>query len=199
MPVIQCENISLSFSNKKVFDNLNFSIEKGENVCLSSPSGKGKSTLLKLLAGYVIPDSGQIRINNNILNTTTIKKIRDSIIWIPQNINLPVENGLELLKLMNVSSHLQSVNGFLQKLGLEPDMIGMDFNKISGGEKQRIVISICLSFNKEIILMDEPTSSLDEDAIGLLISTIKSMDKKTIVAASHHQKWVNSADKVLKL
>lgn len=197
--MIQCENIDLSFAGKVVFDNLNLSVEKGKNVCLSGPSGKGKSTLLKILAGFVIPDRGQVVINDKVLDTTTIRQIRDSMIWIPQNINLPVENGLELMKLLHLSAHLQSVNGFIQKLGLEQDMIGMDFSKISGGEKQRIVISICLSFDKEIILIDEPTSSLDDDSIELLISTIQSLDRRTIVSASHHQKWVNSADKVIAL
>ncbi|MEN8230733.1 MAG: ABC transporter ATP-binding protein [Bacteroidota bacterium] len=197
--MIRCENIGLSFAGKPVFDNLDFSIEKGENVCLSAPSGKGKSTLLKMLAGYVIPDRGQVVIDDKVLDTTTIRQIRDSMIWIPQNINLPVENGVELMKLLHLPAHLQSVNGFLQKLGLEQDMIRMDFSKISGGEKQRIVISICLSFEKEIILIDEPTSSLDDDSIELLINTIQSLDRRTIVSASHHQKWVESADKVITL
>jgi polar amino acid transport system ATP-binding protein/putative ABC transport system ATP-binding protein len=197
--MIECKNITLSFSDKIVFEHLNFRIEEGENVCLSGPSGKGKTTLIKILQGYIIPDVGQVRINHTSLNTTTIKQIRESIIWIPQNINLPVNNGLELIKLLNIQSNLGLISDFTQKLGLEKDTILKDFNIVSGGQKQRIIISICLSLDKNIILMDEPTSSLDKDSIELLIKVIKSLRGKTIVSASHNQLWTNSTEKIIKL
>ena len=197
--MIQCQNIELTFSGKKIFDKLNLFIEKGENVCLSGPSGKGKSTLLKILQGYIIPDKGQISINDTALTTSTINKIRQSMIWIPQNINLPVNNGMELLSLMHMQFSIKAVNGFTQQLGLDEDIISKDFREISGGQKQRIVISICLSLNKKIILMDEPTSSLDDDSIHLLVRTIKSLNDKTIVSASHNQLWATNVDKKINL
>lgn len=197
--MIQCKNIDLTFSDKKIFENLNLFIEKGENVCVSGASGKGKSTLLKIFQGYIIPDKGQVIINNTAITTGTINKIRQSMIWIPQNINLPVNNGMELLSLMHMQSRIKAVNGFVQQLGLDEDIISMDFREISGGQKQRIVISICLSLNKQIILMDEPTSSLDDDSIYLLVRTIKSLEDKTIVSASHNQLWTTNADKKIIL
>jgi polar amino acid transport system ATP-binding protein/putative ABC transport system ATP-binding protein len=197
--VIECKNISLSFSDKLIFNNLNFFIKEGENVCFSGPSGKGKTTLLKILQGFVIPDAGEVRINNKPLHTSTIKEIRELIIYIPQNINLPVNNGLELMKLLNIPSNVQLVEEYLLKLGLEKDFISKDFSKISIGEKQRIIISICLSLDKEIILIDEPTSSLDEGSIKLLTKTIKSLNGKTIISASHNQTWLESTDKTISL
>jgi polar amino acid transport system ATP-binding protein/putative ABC transport system ATP-binding protein len=152
-----------------------------------------------MIQGYVSPDKGQILINNILLSTTTIKELRESFIWIPQNINLPVNNGRELLNLMHIQSNTELVNDFVQKLGLEKDIISKDFDKISGGQKQRIIISICLSLNKPIILMDEPTASLDDDSINLLIKTVQSLHGKTIVSASHNRLWVNSIDKKIKL
>jgi polar amino acid transport system ATP-binding protein/putative ABC transport system ATP-binding protein len=197
--MIHCQNIELTFSGKKIFDKLNLFIEKGENVCLSGPSGKGKSTLLKMIQGYITPDNGHILINNTMLSTTTIKELRESIAWIPQNINLPVNNGWELLNLLHIQSNIELVNEFIEKLGLEKDIISKDFNKISGGQKQRIIISICLSLNKKIILMDEPTASLDDVSIKLLIKTLKSLNGKTIVSASHNHLWVNNTDKIIQL
>ena len=197
--MIQCNNISLSFPDKVIFDNLDLLVEKGENVCLSGPSGIGKSTLLKLFLGFMTPDHGEIRINNQKLNEASIKQIRENITWIPQNINLPVENGSDLMKLMNVSSRQGSVEDLLQRLGLKKDIIAEPFGNISIGEKQRIIISICLSLDKEIILMDEPTASLDDDSIDLLINTIKSLEGKTIVSASHNRLWVESCDKKISL
>jgi putative ABC transport system ATP-binding protein len=197
--MIECKNINLAFSGKSLFDDLNFAIDNGDNVCISGPSGKGKSTLLKILQGYIIPDHGSIQINNQALTPTTIKSIRKSIIWVPQNINLPVNTGWELMKLMNIQPNKELVNSTIQKLDLEETIIFKDFSQISGGEKQRIIISICLSLNKNIVLMDEPTSSLDDVSIKLLIKFVRSLKGKTIVSASHNHLWVNDADKVINL
>lgn len=197
--MIECTNISLSFSNTVLFRDLNLLIKEGENVCLSGASGKGKTTLLKILQGYIIPDNGLVRIASNTISPTTIKQIRESIIWIPQNINLPVNNGMELIKLMNIRSSKERIIDHCQQLGLERDIIYKDFNIISGGQKQRIIISICFSLDKNIILMDEPTSSLDKKSINLLIKLINSLNNKTIVSASHNQQWLNSTDKTILL
>jgi polar amino acid transport system ATP-binding protein/putative ABC transport system ATP-binding protein len=197
--MIECKNICLSFSETPLFKDLNILIDDGENVCLSGTSGKGKTPLLKILQGYVMPDTGQIRIDNKILSPETIKQIRDSIVWIPQNINLPVNNAIELLKLMNIHSFKDRVINYINNLGLEEDILFKNFNIISGGQKQRIIISICLSLDKKILLMDEPTSSLDKKSISYLIDVIRSLKGKTIVSASHNQQWINSTDKTIIL
>jgi len=197
--MIECKNISLSFSDKIIFEHLNVYIEEEENVCLSGDSGKGKTTLLKILQGYIIPNDGHVLIDNKTLSPATIKQIRDSIIWIPQNVNLSVNNGLELINLMNIRSHTDLVISFAEKLGLEHDILLKDFNIISGGQKQRVIISICLSLDKKIILMDEPTSSLDKKSITSLIKVIHSLKEKTIVSASHNQQWINNIGKTITL
>ena len=197
--MIELKNIELSFSDNKIFENFSLKINKNENICLSGKSGKGKSTLLKLIQGYVIPNEGEIIIKDISLNTNTINQIRETIIWIPQNINLPVSNGLELMELLDISSKHETVLNFIERLDLETDIISKDFSKISGGQKQRIIVAICLSIDKEIILMDEPTSSLDENSICLLIKLINSLENKTIISASHNQTWLNNANKIINL
>ncbi|WP_346863582.1 ATP-binding cassette domain-containing protein [uncultured Draconibacterium sp.] len=193
------ENISLSFSEKIIFENLSITINQGENICLSGPSGRGKSTLLNLLQGYILPDKGIISVNDTVLNDSTIKEIRKQIISIPQNINLPVKNGMELVELLEISQLLPGINEYMQKLDLEQDILSKDFAKISGGQKQRLLISICLSQPKDIILMDEPTSSLDDKSIELLIHAVGELKGKTIISASHNQLWAQSTDKTIEL
>ncbi|WP_346858061.1 ABC transporter ATP-binding protein [uncultured Draconibacterium sp.] len=193
------ENISLSFSEKIIFENLSITINQGENICLSGPSGSGKSTLLNLLQGYILPDKGIISVNDTVLNDSTIKEIRKQIISIPQNINLPVKNGMELVELLEISHLLSGINEYMQKLDLEQDILSKDFTKISGGQKQRLLISICLSQPKDIILMDEPTSSLDDKSIELLIHAVGELKGKTIISASHNQLWAQSTDKTIEL
>lgn len=197
--MIVCDKISLSFSGKVIFDNLNIEITPGENVCISGASGKGKSTLLDLIQGYVRPSSGTIKINGQILNEKTVKQIRNKIISVPQNIHLPVKTGTRLMELMEVSTNISEVRKYMNQLGLEEEIISKDFSKISGGQKQRLIISICLSLKKDIILMDEPTASLDDKSIELLIKTVKTLKGKTIVSASHNKLWVNSTDRIIEL
>lgn len=197
--MIKVKNLHLSFSDKVIFDDLSFSIKEGDNVCMSGPSGRGKSTILKMLMGYVIAEKGEIEVNHLVLSPKHIKQIRDSIIWIPQNINLPVANGKALLELLEITEKKDRVEVLLQELGIETALLSANFGEISGGQKQRIIIAICLSLEKDIILMDEPTSSLDEDSIDLLIQCVSKFKGKTIITASHHQKWMESCDKILTL
>lgn len=197
--MIKCKDISLSFDGKKVLDNLNIHIEKGEHACIRGISGKGKSTFLKILQGYVLPSSGTIEINGEQLNAANIKSIRKSMVWIPQNINLPVQNGLELAQMMNLQVQESTVNKLLNQLGLEFDIINKDFSKISGGQKQRVVIAICFALDKDIVLMDEPAASLDDESTSLIIKVVKQFSGKTIVSASHNHLWVKSADKIYDL
>lgn len=196
MEMIKCERINLRFGDKIIFEDLDISIPKGEHHCISGVSGKGKSTFLRLLQGYVIPDAGKISINETILSPVTIRTLRKQMAWVPQNINLPVHNGMELATLLNMDDKLPGIMSVAEKLGLEPDLISQDFNKISGGQKQRLIISFCLSMDKEIILMDEPTASLDSDSIHKLALFVATLEGKTIVSASHNPIWIESAQNV---
>lgn len=197
--MISGKNISLSFGNTFIFNDLTFSIDEGENACFSGPSGKGKSSLLKILQGYIIPDSGLVEVDGMELNIENVRKIRSKMAYIPQNINLPVDNGKELLKLLNDGSYEKPVGHFIEQLGMPADMLTRRFDEMSGGQKQRVVIAVGLSLDREINLLDEPTSSLDDDSIDKLIRVVQNLKNRTIVSASHNHKWINFVDKKINL
>lgn len=197
--MIRAKNITLSFNNVFIFKDLTFSIHDGENACFSGPSGKGKSTLLKILQGYILPEKGLIEVDDMELNIKNISKIRSKMAYIPQNINLPVDNGKELLKLINNGDTEEKVDYFIEELGLPADMLMRRFDEMSGGQKQRIVIAVCLSLDRKIILLDEPTSSMDDDSIDKLIRVIQDLNNRTVVSASHNYKWIRFVDKKIYL
>ncbi len=197
--MIQCQNISLAFKEKVLFEDFNFQVNENEFVTISGESGRGKSTLLKMLQGYVSPDKGMVMILGATLNEKNITDIRQFITWIPQNINLPVNSGKELAELMDISDKEDEIHQYLHMLGLDAGYYDQDFQKISGGQKQRIIVAICLSMNKPIILMDEPTASLDESSIRKLLKTIQSLKGKTIISASHNSTWLSNSDRVIEL
>ena len=197
--MVKGEHINLSINGKRIFRNLGFSIEPGERVCFTGPSGKGKSTLLKMLQGYVLPDSGIIEINGKKLDPLNIKQIRSDMSYIPQNINMPVNDGTELLKMLRLVNKTEIIQDIMHSLDLEGNMIARPFDEMSGGQKQRIIIAICLSLDRDIILLDEPTSALDDESTGNLVKVIKSLNRKTIISASHNPIWIRSSDKIILL
>ncbi len=152
-----------------------------------------------MLQGYILPDTGLIEVNGMELNNTNIKEIRSLMAYLPQNVNLPVGDGNELLKLIRAMEKKDRVNYFIEELGLPACILGQRFDEMSGGQKQRIVIAICLSIEREIILLDEPTSSLDKDSIRKLINLTHSLDNKTILSSSHNREWIDSSHKTIML
>jgi putative ABC transport system ATP-binding protein len=197
--MIEYKNISLSFGGKSVFENFNAKIQTGSLVSISGASGRGKSSLLKLVQGYVVPDSGSVLIDNEVVNNNTVHQLRKKIAWIPQNINLPVSNGLDLINLMNLHETKQPIYRLLEKLQLSPSILNEAFSKISGGQKQRIIMAVVLSLRKPIVLMDEPTSSLDDKSVSNLVRIILSLDNITVLAASHNQRWLDHSNQVVEL
>lgn len=197
--MIEFQDISLSFKEKVVFNRFNMKISQGHRVSIRGDSGRGKSSILKLIQGYLSPNSGTILIDGEKLSHNSISQLREKMTWVPQNINLPVNNGNELIELMQIVNNRKSIESFLGQLDLDPDYLRQDFNEISGGQKQRIIISIILSLRKPILLMDEPTSSLDEKSIRRLVKLVETLDNTTVISASHNQSWLDCSDKVIQL
>ncbi len=197
--MIKLENISVNFEGTQILNNVNIHISKGEKVCFSGISGRGKTTLLKLIQGHISQYEGTVSINGTELTSTSAKQIRDYVSWLPQNINLPVNNGAELITLLNNDNKTSEIEKWLQKLGLEPAILLKNFKKVSGGQKQRIITAICIALNKPVLIMDEPTSSLDDESIHLLINVVNSLSDTTIISASHNKLWVNNSEKVIEL
>ncbi|PKQ63954.1 hypothetical protein BZG02_08045 [Labilibaculum filiforme] len=198
--MIKCENINLSFPKQIVCENFSFEVATGESVCISGPSGKGKSSLLKVLMGFMIPQSGKIQVDGLDLNSDTIATIRNKMIWLPQNSNLPVDSADELVVLLQMKEEqIRKFNQFLEQLGVKEYGGDRSFNEISGGQKQRIVLAACLSLDKPIILLDEPVSALDDYSIDLLFATLGSLPNKTIVSTSHNKKWLDFCDRTIEL
>ncbi len=197
--MIECKEIRFSYTENSLFNQLNIKIKKGEFVTIKGESGRGKSTLLKMIQGYVIPDSGSIIVDGLPVSLKNIEDIRNKIIWIPQNINLPVNTALELIELLGIEKHRSVVIHYLQSLGLDATFITKPFSKISGGQKQRIIIAIGLSLPRPVILLDEPTSALDEETTRKLIQVLKHEKNKTILSVSHNNNWLQNCDRVIDL
>jgi len=196
--MIRFDNISLRFPEQLICEKLSFTIKKGEMVGLSAPSGRGKTSLLKLLMGILTSDAGKIFVNDTEVNSNSIDEIRKQIVWLPQNVNLPIESGKELTDLLELDEEgIKTYHSFLKHLGVDNN--GKLFNQMSGGQRQRMIVAACLSMNKPILVLDEPVSALDDESIDLFIELVQSLKDKTIISTSHNQKWLNHCSRVIEL
>lgn len=198
--MIKCENLSLSFPKQVICENLSFTVKAGESICFSGPSGKGKSSLLKVLMGFIGPQAGRIQIDGLELNSDTIDTIRDRIAWLPQNSNLPVDSADELIELLLLNTkQAESFHHFLDLLDVKDSAGKKSFMEISGGQKQRVVMAACLSLDTPLLFLDEPVSALDDHSIDLLFSALDGLSNKTIVSTSHSKKWIDYCTKIIEL
>lgn len=197
MKAIELENIYLKFGEKSIFSGFNFSVQTGEKVCLVGPSGRGKTTLISLLAGFVKPESGDVRIMGVKLEKKTITSCRLNLALMPQNLSLIGAGSVRetILAPFNyaVNKSIRPDEHALIRdcsaLGLDADILNANYVDISGGEKQRIALIIIKSLKRKIILLDEPTSALDSASAGLAAKYILSDNSAAVLAISHDDEW----------
>ena len=206
--MINFKNVSKSFGNKKILDNINIEIEKNKITCLIGESGCGKTTLLKMINRLNEPTSGIITINGkNILKQDPIK-LRRSIGYVIQQTGLfphmTIKENIEIIpkieKLPKQDIEKKTLE-LMQMIDLNPtEYLNRYPNELSGGQQQRIGIARAFATDPDIILMDEPFSALDPVTRSSLqdeLIKIQNKHNKTIVFVTHDMdEAIKLADKI---
>jgi len=196
----------------EVLKGISFHIERGEIIAIVGKSGSGKSTLLQIIAGFMKPDSGSIRVNNTEIAGYNEKQSAafrlNHFGFIFQNFQLlpaqTVFENIELpLKLKGVSRAIREkkVTELLEKVGLT-EVSDHYPNELSGGQQQRVSIARAMITNPPIILADEPTGSLDsqtEQEILALIQKLNREENLTFVIITHDEEVATIADHKLRM
>ena len=190
--MIEIKNLTKSYDKKCILKNINLKINDNEQVSIIGKSGCGKSTLLRCIARLEKIDKGQILIDNE--NVNNIKKFYNKVGMVFQSFNL-FENMTVLenliiapvkLKIQTKDEAIKLAKGYLKEINLE-NKINEYPKNLSGGEKQRVAIIRALMEKPKILLLDEPTSSLDpqmKKEVLELISKLKDYNM-TIIVVSH--------------
>jgi ABC-type multidrug transport system fused ATPase/permease subunit len=192
---IKLKNIYFGYNNKLLFDNLNIEFESDKKVAIIGKSGSGKSTIIKLIMGYYKINEGEILIDKNNIYEYNIGSIRKNISYINQNtklFNLSVYDNIlygnenkdkkyidNIIKTMNIENIYKNL-----EQGLETN-VGVDGEKLSGGQKQITFLIRELIGDKKIFILDEPTSALDENNKQLILDIIKKIKEKTVIIITH--------------
>ncbi|NCC18869.1 MAG: ABC transporter ATP-binding protein [Bacteroidia bacterium] len=199
-------NVNFTFDHKQIITGFSEVIDSGEHICIVGESGSGKSTLLNSVVGLTFPESGEIKIADLDVNSANIKQIRSRVTWLPQNVNLPYNSVLEMLKVpysFTVNKHLQfdkeKCVALFQQTGLDASLLDKELSTLSGGEKQRVSLVSALMLERKILLLDEPTSALDIANRDKLIDLLNSLTDTTILAITHDEAFAESMNRVITL
>ena len=182
--MIKTESLKFSYDGKKYFDFPDINLDSGENLLIIGNSGIGKTTLLHLLAGILKPESGSINISGTDISKfsdTELDKFRGDNIGIvfqkPHFISsLTINENLKLAQYLSPSKTSGDAKKILESLNIK-DKYQQKPNQLSEGEKQRASIALALINSPNLILADEPTSSLDDFNCDNVIKLLKKQAK----------------------
>ena len=188
MNIININNLFYKYNKTEVLENINLTINNDDFLAIIGPNGGGKSTLLKLILEILTPTSGKIE-----------KKIKNNQVgYVPQNTNLNIDfpiTALEVVLMGHISSKkrlfgyakedIACAMGSLEKVGMK-DFANSKIGDLSGGQRQRVFIARALCSNPKVMLLDEPTASIDVKGQREIYELLKELNKSIcIVVVSH--------------
>ena len=185
--VVKLENISFSFGERKILENIDISVNQGEIVGLLGPNGVGKSTIFNLITGLIKPSYGSIKIDSKIVNEYPIylRSKKFKIGYVPQyggffhDLTL-IENlkAISEITVVNKSHRDEKINFLIAKFELDA-VRNVKAKHLSGGMKKRLVIALALLGDPKILLLDEPFAALD-------VMTIKKLQRIVVDLQSEY-------------
>ena len=206
-------NISFQYNNsKKILDNFNFTINKGESVAIIGSSGKGKSTLIDLILGFAEPTQGSIYIDEKKIEKNNINDWRSKISHVPQeyfiiddtignNIAFTLDKQSIDKSNLILSAKIAELHDFIMTLPNQYEtQVGEEGSVLSGGQRQRLAIARALYKKKDILILDEATSALDFELEERLINNISSyLPNITLIVITHRISKIRNIKKIINL
>ena len=210
---ISFSNINFSYydNNNLVLSDINFTIPKGSTCAIVGKSGSGKSTLINLLPRFYDIKNGSISVDDNNINTFSLKELRGMIAYVGQDLTLfndSIRNNIAYGSLENKSleevklaAENANASDFINNFDLGYDtFVGDNGVLLSGGQRQRIAIARAILKDAPILLLDEATSSLDSESEKLIQTALVELQKnRTTIVIAHRLSTIENADKIIVL
>lgn len=195
--LLTLKNISVAYGDQTIVQNIDFDLQEGQISCLLGPSGCGKTTLLRTIAGFEKPTQGEISIRNNTVSTTDrvlapedrhIGMVFQDFALFP-HLNIEANIRFGLANKLSESNQLQRCNELLELVGLSGSNKKYP-HQLSGGQQQRVALARALAPKPDILLLDEPFSSLDVELRQQLAREVREILKQqniTAILVTHDQ------------
>ncbi len=193
MSVIDIKDLSFAYDKQMILENINLSVEEKDFLAIIGPNGGGKSTLLKLILGIIKPKKGSI----SVLGKAPLKSLTH-IGYVPQNTNVNTDFPIKVIEVVMMGhvggkrplfgygkDEVLCAMGALAQVGME-DFAQTKIGALSGGQRQRVMIARALCAHPQILILDEPTSSIDITGQKEIYELIKILNESiTILVVSH--------------
>ncbi|KST93440.1 Transport ATP-binding protein CydC [Lactococcus lactis subsp. lactis] len=206
---LQLTELGKIYDTGRGISNVNLSVNGFKKIAIVGNSGSGKSTLLSMLAGFLKPTAGEIKLNEQSLTSLTDENYRQSVQFIPQKTYIFAGTFRENLDFYEPDSTDDEIKAAAKLAGLESliDEIGLDGQigasgrTISGGQAQRVALARAfLSHTRNILFLDEPTAHLDiETELEIKANILPLLENKLVFIATHRLHWLSSMDLVIVL
>lgn len=206
--ILQINDACIAFGGDTLFSGFCLKLLEGEIACISGQSGRGKTSLLNAILGFVPLKAGTINVNGILLERGTIDQIRRQVAWIPQELALPTEWVKEMVQLpFNLKANrttpfsIDKLFACFEDLGLENELYDKRVNEISGGQRQRIMIAVATLMQKSLLIVDEPTSALDADSTEKVLAFFRKQLQRggAVLAVSHDQCFAQGCNQMITL
>lgn len=198
-PVLQVENLTVSYGEQTVLEDINFSLKKGETLGIMGASGCGKSTLSQAVAGLIRTDAGTIRCEGRV---GMVFQDPYSSLNPAKKIRFILEEPLRIQKVKKVERQ-RRIEEIIYEVGLAKEYLERRVSELSGGQRQRVAIACALMSNPEVLILDEPVSALDvtvQDIICRLLIKCKKTFGLSYLFISHDKAVIDMmCDRVLNL
>jgi cobalt/nickel transport system ATP-binding protein len=203
--MIQLSEIRLNYNSHKIFNNLNFELKKGERVGLLGANGSGKTTLCHVIMGLVPPDSGSIEIFGKKRRVDAdFTDVRGRIGYLFQDADdqlfCPTVLDDVAFGPLNMGKTVEEAKSIalstLKKLNLEGFEDRITY-QLSGGEKRLVSLATVLAMDPEVLILDEPTTGLDEDATERIVEILNNSDL-TYLIISHDRDFISRTSNIIK-
>ena len=205
---LKFENVSFSYGEKQVLNNINLTVQKGQTVALVGPSGGGKSTLMDLIPRFHDPSSGSVKIDGTDYKNLMIESLRDKMGTVNQEsflFNDTIHNNIAFAKPtatkeeVIAAAKIANAHDFILNTEYGYDtLVGDRGNRLSGGQRQRVCIARAVLANPPIMLLDEATSALDTESEKLVQDALNNLMKnRTSIVIAHRLSTIQHADKIV--
>lgn len=206
MPLIQCENLTMSYENRNAVENVSFSIEPGDYLCIVGENGSGKSTLLKGLLGLMRPKNGKILFGDGLTQTSIGYLPQQTVVQrdFPASVQEVVISGCLHQKGFGpfyTPSQRAAAEAAMKKLNIT-NLRKKSYRALSGGQQQRVLLARALCATDKLLLLDEPVTGLDPVVTSDLYALLKQLNQEgvAIVMVSHDINCsIHNARKILHM
>jgi len=196
--MLELRNVTVRRGGRVILDGIDLAVAPGEHLVLTGPSGGGKSTLLKTILLFERPDAGEVLWDGVGVAAENLHDHRRRFLYIGQK-PLPFDGTageyLDLPFTFAANRTLHADRGrqheLMRAVNLDPKLLESPYGRLSGGEQQRLTIIQGLQLERPFFLLDEVTSSLDQDSMRAVIRHFSGDTSRTVLAVTHNREWLD--------